>query len=124
MQINYTFNDGNAGAQGTGVRHRKRQRHGRHHGVNDAPAITAPNGGNPAAINVAENSTAVTDIDATDLDGPTLTYSISGGADAAKFQINASTGVLTFIAAPNSKRRRMRARTTSTTSWCRFPTGR
>ena len=70
-------------------------------GVNDAPTITAPNDGNPAAVNVAENSTAVTDIDATDPDGPTLTYSIVGGADAAKFQINASSGVLTFIAAQN-----------------------
>ena len=29
------------------------------------------------------------------------TYSISGGADAAFFSINASTGVLTFISAPD-----------------------
>ena len=33
--------------------------------------------------------------------GPTLTYSISGGADAAQFAINASTGALSFLAAPD-----------------------
>lgn len=70
--------------------------------ANDAPTITAPNGGNPASISVAENTTFVTDVNATDIDpGTTLTYSISGGADAAKFQINSSTGVLSFISAPN-----------------------
>ena len=31
----------------------------------------------------------------------TLTYSLSGGADQAKFSINASTGALSFVAAPN-----------------------
>ena len=70
--------------------------------VNDAPVITAPNGGDPASISIAENTTIVTDVNATDVDaGATLTYSISGGADAAKFSINSSTGVLSFIAAPN-----------------------
>ncbi len=52
-------------------------------------------------MNVAENGTAVTTVTATDVDGPSLTYSISGGADAAKFTINASTGVLSFVAAPD-----------------------
>ena len=33
--------------------------------------------------------------------GATATWSIVGGADAAKFTINASTGVLTFVSAPN-----------------------
>ena len=47
-------------------------------------------------------ATAVTTVTATDPDaGATLTYSIIGGADAAKFTINATTGVLTFVAAPN-----------------------
>ena len=70
--------------------------------VNDAPVITAPNGGNPASISINENTTAVSDIDATDPDvGQTLTYSISGGADAAKFTINSSTGVLSFLSAPD-----------------------
>ena len=70
--------------------------------MNEAPVITSNGGGATAAVNVAENSTAVTTVTATDPDaGPTLTYSIIGGADAAKFTINATTGVLTFVAAPN-----------------------
>jgi hypothetical protein len=40
-------------------------------------------------------------VTATDPDGTTLSFTISGGADAAKFAINASTGALSFIAAPN-----------------------
>ena len=40
------------------------------------------------------------DVDATDPDPDTLTYSISGG-DAARFAINARSGVLTFVTAPN-----------------------
>ena len=38
---------------------------------------------------------------ATDPDSPSLTYSIVGGSDSAKFQINASTGALSFVKAPN-----------------------
>ena len=68
-----------------------------------APVITSNGGLATASINVAENSTAVTTVTATDADlpGATLTYSISGGADAARFSINAATGVLVFAAAPN-----------------------
>ena len=36
-----------------------------------------------------------------DPDGAAATYSLVGGADLALFAINASTGVLTFVAAPN-----------------------
>jgi hypothetical protein len=45
----------------------------------------------------------VTTVTATDADLPAqgLTYSISGGVDAAQFTINATTGVLSFSAAPN-----------------------
>ena len=69
---------------------------------NEAPVITSNGGGATAAVNVAENSTAVTTVTATDPDaGATQTYSIIGGADQAKFAINASTGALSFIAAPN-----------------------
>lgn len=52
---------------------------------------------------MAENTTAVTTVTATDADLPaqTLTYSISGGVDAAKFTINPSTHVLSFKSAPN-----------------------
>jgi VCBS repeat-containing protein len=70
--------------------------------VNDAPVITSNGGGAAAAINVAENTTAVTTVVATDADvGQTVTYSITGGADSAKFSVVAATGVLTFATAPN-----------------------
>ena len=51
-----------------------------------------------------ENSTFVIDADATDdsdAEGSGLSYSITGGDDGALFAINASTGALTFISAPN-----------------------
>jgi len=71
--------------------------------TNEVPVITSDGGGATAAVNVAENSTAVTTVTATDADLPaeTLTYSITGGADAAKFAINSSTGALTFAVAPD-----------------------
>ena len=71
--------------------------------VNEAtPTITSNGGGATASISVVENTTAVTTVRATDGDTrQTLTYSISGGADATKFAINTSTGALSFVAAPN-----------------------
>ncbi len=57
-----------------------------------------------ATANFAENATGtVIDVNATDADLPaqTLTFSITGGADAAKFAINATTGIVTFVASPN-----------------------
>ena len=67
------------------------------------PVITSNGGGATASISVAENSTAVTTVAATDPGTPlqTLTYSISGGVDAARFSINSSSGALTFVSAPN-----------------------
>ncbi len=66
------------------------------------PVITSNGGGDTAAVSVVENQTAATDVDATDPDsGDTVTYSISGGADQAKFSIVPTTGVLTFVSAPN-----------------------
>lgn len=70
--------------------------------VNQAPAITSDGGGTTASVNVAESTTAVTTVTATDADaGDTLGYSITGGADQALFAINGTTGVLTFLAAPD-----------------------
>lgn len=66
-----------------------------------APTITSNGGGATAAISVAENTTAVTTVTATDSNSDPITFSISGGADAARFAINASTGVLTFSSAPD-----------------------
>lgn len=67
---------------------------------NDAPIITSDGGGATTTVNVAEGMTAVTNVDATDEDVPadTLTYTISGGADAALFTINGTTGELEFLA--------------------------
>ena len=72
---------------------------------NTPPLITSNDGGETAAISINENTTAVTDVNATDADLPvqTLTYAIEGGADASKFAINAATGVLSFISAPNAE---------------------
>jgi hypothetical protein len=61
-------------------------------------SITSDGGGPAASINVAENSTAITTVTAS---GTSLVYSIIGGADSARFAINASTGALSFVAAPN-----------------------
>jgi len=54
-----------------------------------------------ATFTVNENQTAVGAVAATDGDGDTVTYSITGGSDAASFAINETTGVLTFVTAPN-----------------------
>ncbi len=69
--------------------------------TNSPPQINSDGGGETASINVVENTTAVTTVTATDADLDTLTYSINGGADAALFSINSTTGVLTFITAPD-----------------------
>jgi uncharacterized delta-60 repeat protein len=67
------------------------------------PIITSDGGGATASINVNENSNAVTTVTSTDPGAPpqTLTYSIIGGTDAAKFSIGSSNGVLSFVSAPN-----------------------
>ena len=69
--------------------------------VNEAPVITSSGGGASGAASVAENTTAVVTVTSTDPENTARTYSISGGADAARFSINATTGALRFIAAPN-----------------------
>ena len=68
---------------------------------NTPPSITSNGGGASAALSVPENQSSVTDVDATDPDPDTLTYSISGGADQALFAIDPSGGVLIFTSAPS-----------------------
>ncbi len=71
---------------------------------NHAPVITSNGGGATAAVNAAENTTAVTTVIASDADPlDSLSYTIAGGADAALFSINATTGVLSFVSAPNAE---------------------
>ena len=53
------------------------------------------------SASVSENQTSAYDADATDAEGDTVTYSLSGGADAALFDIDASTGEVTFKSAPD-----------------------
>ncbi len=60
------------------------------------PVITST----PSA-NIAENSTAVITVTATDPDLDTPVFSLAGGADQALFSINAATGALAFINAPD-----------------------
>ncbi|MBV7572755.1 VCBS domain-containing protein, partial [Pseudomonas sp. PDM32] len=73
-------------------------------GSNDSPTIISNGGGATASINVAENTTAVSTVSATDADLPaqTLSYSIlnTAGTDFSKFSIS-SSGVLTFNSAPD-----------------------
>src|SRR5205085_8202406 len=69
-------------------------------GEDAPPVITSNGGGDIAAVSVAENHTAVTTVTATDSDGPTLTFSVIGGADQALFQIDQNSGILSFVAKP------------------------
>ncbi|MFM7559041.1 Ig-like domain-containing protein [Cylindrospermopsis raciborskii] len=64
--------------------------------VGNPPVITSS-----STFSVEENITTVGNIIATDADGNTLTYSISGGADQSLFSINGTTGALSFVTAPN-----------------------
>ncbi len=67
---------------------------------NQAPTITSP-----SAVSVLENQTAVIDVNSTDpegdVEGAGLSYTITGAVDDGLFAIDANTGVLTFLAAPD-----------------------
>ncbi|MGQ0667284.1 MAG: DUF4347 domain-containing protein [Nitrospiraceae bacterium] len=69
--------------------------------VNDAPVITSNGGGATAVVNVPENQAAGTTVTSADVDGGVPAYSIIGGADAALFTLDATTGALTFNNAPD-----------------------
>ena len=63
---------------------------------NDAPSFQS--GGN---LSVYENQTFVYEFNATDLNGDYLTYSILYGDDAHAFDLNVTTGILSFIIPPD-----------------------
>ncbi len=65
--------------------------------ANQAPVIY---GGATLSISTPENTSAVARVTALDPDGQPLIYSLSG-ADASRFSINAGTGILSFITAPD-----------------------
>ena len=53
------------------------------------------------SFDVAENSTAVTSISASDADGDDLTFSLTNTADSSFFSLDSSSGVLAFASAPD-----------------------
>jgi hypothetical protein len=63
--------------------------------LNSAPSLA------PGELPIAENETLVGRVLASDADGDTLTYTITGGADAGLFTIDAATGEVSFLAAPD-----------------------
>jgi hypothetical protein len=69
--------------------------------MNEPLAITSNGGGQYATVQVAEGGAIVTAVHAVDPDGDFIGYRINGGADAALFTIDALSGVLRFIAAPD-----------------------
>ena len=94
--LQLTVSDGNGGTDVKNVTIRVTDAN---EGGNTAPVFTNVQEGEQ--VLVSENTTLVGDADASDADGDTLTYSISGGADASLFSINSSTGVVSFLAAPD-----------------------
>jgi VCBS repeat-containing protein len=66
--------------------------------ANDPPVITSDPTG---AVTVNENSSVATTVVATDQDNDPLVYSIVGGADALKFDIDQTSGVLSFRTPPD-----------------------
>lgn len=65
-------------------------------GNESAPVFTSP-----TTASVAENGTAAYTAVATDIDLDTITYSIAGGNDAGLFTINAASGEVSFVTAPD-----------------------
>ena len=63
---------------------------------NLAPVFTSP-----PNFSVPENQTAVATVTSNDPDGGPPAYTLIGGADVAGFAIQAASGVLTFVSAPN-----------------------
>ncbi|MBK7664786.1 MAG: tandem-95 repeat protein [Sterolibacteriaceae bacterium] len=62
----------------------------------NSPVITSS-----SQVTVTENTRTVLAVTSLDLDGDAPIYGIAGGADAARFTIDANTGVLGFLAAPD-----------------------
>ncbi|MEL6464398.1 MAG: ExeM/NucH family extracellular endonuclease [Pseudomonadota bacterium] len=87
VTFDYTVEDGEGGA-GTGTVTVTIE------GANDAPVLVVP-----GTVTVEENTLAVAQAAATDVDGDTITFGLSG-ADAGLFSIS-DTGAITFDAAPD-----------------------
>ncbi|MEP4194439.1 MAG: Calx-beta domain-containing protein [Aliishimia sp.] len=87
--VSYTISDGNGGTDSATATFNVL-------GVADAPVLAALD-----TFEVDENTTAVGTITASDVDSDALSFSIIGGDDAALFDIDATTGELAFLAAPD-----------------------
>ena len=64
--------------------------------VNDPPIIHSS-----TSWEISENTTSVFELNATDADGDSLGFSLTGGTDRAKFVIDSSDGTVTFASAPD-----------------------
>ena len=53
------------------------------------------------AVDAYENQVVALDANATDDDGDVLVYSLAGGADQDKFEINSTSGLLRFKTPPD-----------------------
>ena len=62
----------------------------------DPPVFTSP-----VAVDAYENQVVALDANATDDDGDALVYSLAGGADQDKFEINSTSGLLRFKTPPD-----------------------
>ena len=71
--------------------------------VNEPPVIITLDGNDTSIIEHVENLTAVIDVNVTHEENATqtVTFSLVGGADQAKFDIVPETGQLSFISAPD-----------------------
>ena len=71
--------------------------------ANVAPVIVSHGGGATGMLTLDEGGGRTLVVSATDANLPAqaLSYSITGGADAARFAINTSSGELRFVAAPD-----------------------
>ena len=70
--------------------------------VNEGAMISSNGGGATAAFTVAENQLVATTVVGRDNPvGTSIGYAITGGNDSSRFTINAQTGVLSFVSAPN-----------------------
>lgn len=65
------------------------------------PVITSDGGGADANFSLPENTLIVTQVMASDVENSSFTFSISGGADQNLFDVNSSTGLLTFVNGPD-----------------------
>ena len=70
-------------------------------GDGETSANADPTISSAATAQVAENTTAVLTVTASDTDDSIAKYEVESGADAALFEIGVSTGALSFKAAPN-----------------------